>query len=130
MTAAPTARGALIVGGGAGARCFTLVAAVQVAGWTIGSVERTHAPGDPRPGRRLDVDAGSGDIVIVPSAGDDVRIDSSAKGRCTRPSRARPATARHVASRRLPGDQLRPVQRPVIMHVPPDAGRRRSARAT
>jgi hypothetical protein len=78
-----TARGqraaALVIGAGL-ALLFSAIAAVQVAGWTIGAVERSHTQVIPGPVDRLVVDADGGEITIVPSLGDGVRISSTVKG--------------------------------------------------
>ncbi|MDA0163894.1 DUF4097 domain-containing protein [Solirubrobacter ginsenosidimutans] len=59
---------------------FAAIAAVQVAGWTIGAVERTTSQKLPGPIDQLVVEADGGDITIVPSLADVVRINSTVKG--------------------------------------------------
>jgi DUF4097 and DUF4098 domain-containing protein YvlB len=77
-----TARGqraaALLIGAGL-ALLFSAIAAVQVAGWTVGAVERSTTQVIPGPVDRLVVDADGGDITVVPG-GDSVRINSTVKG--------------------------------------------------
>ncbi len=70
---------ALIVGGLL-AVFGTLCSAVQVAGWTIGSAEHTSHQVIPGPVRELRVDAGQGDVTVVPALGEDITIDSRAEG--------------------------------------------------
>jgi hypothetical protein len=69
----------LLVGAGF-ALVFALVAAVQVAAWSTGGVERTSSQVIPGPVERLEVHAGAGEILVVPSAGDAVRVDSTVSG--------------------------------------------------
>jgi DUF4097 and DUF4098 domain-containing protein YvlB len=59
---------------------FAAIAAVQVAGWTIGAVERTSSQVIPGPIDHLVVDADGGEITVVPALGDTVRINSTVKG--------------------------------------------------
>lgn len=78
-----TARGqrglALFIGAGL-ALLFSAIAAVQVAGWTVGAVERSSTQVIPGPIDQLVVEADGGDITVVPSLGDTVRISSVVKG--------------------------------------------------
>jgi hypothetical protein len=78
-----TARGqrglALFIGAGL-ALLFSAIAAVQVAGWTVGAVERTRSQLIEGPIDQLVVDADGGEITVVPSIGDNVRISSVVKG--------------------------------------------------
>ncbi|WP_028064588.1 DUF4097 family beta strand repeat-containing protein [Solirubrobacter soli] len=76
-------RGAALLIGGALALLFSAIAAVQVAGWTVGSVERTNHQVIPGPVSRLEVDAAAGgDITVVRelSTMPLVTVDSSVKG--------------------------------------------------
>jgi hypothetical protein len=76
-------RGAALLIGGFLALLFSGIAAVQVAGWTVGSVERTNHQVIPGPVSRLEVDAGGGgDITVVRELSEMplVTIDSSVKG--------------------------------------------------
>jgi DUF4097 and DUF4098 domain-containing protein YvlB len=77
-----TARGqraaALVIGAGL-AVIFSAIAAFQVAGWTIGAVERSHTQVIPGAVDQLVVDADGGEITVVPG-GDNVRISSTVKG--------------------------------------------------
>jgi hypothetical protein len=70
---------ALIVGGLL-ALLFSIGSAARVAGWTVGSVERTGHQVVPGPVRELRVESGSGDITLVPARGEEVRIDSRSEG--------------------------------------------------
>jgi hypothetical protein len=77
-----TQRGlALLIGGGL-AVLFSAIAAVQVAGWTIGAVEETRHQVIPGPVDRLSVDAGAGDVTVVRELSDAqvVTVDSTVKG--------------------------------------------------
>jgi hypothetical protein len=59
---------------------FSAIAAVQVAGWTVGAVERMSSQVIPGPIDQLVVDADGGEITVVPAVGDTVRINSTVKG--------------------------------------------------
>ena len=73
-------RAAAIFVGGALAFIFSAIAAVQIAAWTVGSVERTSHQVIPGPVDRLSIDAAAGEVMIVPTSAAEVRIDSSVKG--------------------------------------------------
>jgi hypothetical protein len=76
-------RGAALAIGGFLALIFSAIAAVQVAGWTIGAVERTDHQVIPGPVSKLTVDAGAGgDITVVRELTDAplVTIDSTVRG--------------------------------------------------
>jgi DUF4097 and DUF4098 domain-containing protein YvlB len=73
-------RGAALLAGGLLALIFTAIAGFQIAGWSIGAIERTHRQVIPGPVSKLRVDAGGGDIVIVPSVDGRLHVDSTAKG--------------------------------------------------
>lgn len=79
MTARSDRRIALLAGGLL-ALLLTGFAAVLVAGWSVGSVQRTSRHVIHRPVRKLRVDAGHGDITIVPARGGDVTIFSRVEG--------------------------------------------------
>ena len=118
MTARSQRAATLLVGGFL-AFAFTMVAAVQVAAWTIGATERTTHQVVPGPIRMLEVDAGAADIVIVPTAGDDVRIDSSAKGRLHTPRIRAVKDGMKVRLRgSCPSFSVGPCRASVVMHVP------------
>ena len=113
-------RAATLLVGGLMAFGFTMIAAVQVAAWTIGATERTTHQVVPGPIRMLEVDAGAADIVIVPTAGDDVRIDSSAKGRLHTPRiRAVKDGMKVRLQGSCPSFSVGPCHASVVMHVPP-----------
>lgn len=73
-------RGAALLAGGLLAVIFTAIAAFQIAGWSIGAIERTHRQVIAGPLSKLRVDAGAGDIVVVPSLDGRLHVDSTAKG--------------------------------------------------
>ena len=76
-------RGAALVIGGFLALLFSAIAAVQVAGWTVGAVEHSNHQVIPGPVSKLSVDAGAGgDITVVRELSDLplVTIDSTVKG--------------------------------------------------
>jgi len=68
--------------GGVLALLFSVCAAVQVAGWTIGAVEQTRHQVIPGPVDKLSVNAGEGDVTVVRELSDApyVTIDSTVKG--------------------------------------------------
>jgi DUF4097 and DUF4098 domain-containing protein YvlB len=75
-------RGLALFIGGALALVFSAIAAVQVAGWTVGAVEHTNHQVIPGPVTKLSVDAGEGDITVVRELSDApyVTVDSTVKG--------------------------------------------------
>jgi putative adhesin len=76
-------RGAALLIGGVLALLFSAIAAVQVAGWTVGAVEHSNHQVIPGPVSKLSVDAGAGgDITVVRELSDLplVTIDSTVKG--------------------------------------------------
>jgi hypothetical protein len=75
-------RGLALALGGLCALLFSAIAAVQVAGWTIGAVEQSNHQVIPGPIDRLSVDAGAAEIVVLPElgGGGKTTIDSTAKG--------------------------------------------------
>src|SRR3954464_2767370 len=76
-------RGLALVIGGVLALMFSAIAAVQVAGWTVGAVERTNHQVIPGPVAKLTVDAGEGgDITVMRELSNTPRvtIDSTVKG--------------------------------------------------
>lgn len=76
-------RGLALLIGGFLALMFSAIAAVQVAGWTVGAVERTNHQVIPGPVAKLTVDAGEGgDITVMRelSGTPRVTIDSTVKG--------------------------------------------------
>ena len=84
MTARHKRGAALLVGSFAGL-LFTLIAAVQVAGWTIGAVEHTSTQVVPGPVKVMTVDAGPGDITILPSQSADVDRRDAQQGDAAAP---------------------------------------------
>jgi len=76
-------RGLALLIGGFLALMFSAIAAVQVAGWTVGAVERTNHQVIPGPVAKLTVDAGEGgDITVMRELSNTPRvtIDSTVKG--------------------------------------------------
>jgi DUF4097 and DUF4098 domain-containing protein YvlB len=75
-------RGAALLIGAVLALLFSAIAAVQVAGWTVGAVERSNHQVIPGPVDRLSVEAGSGDITVIRELGDArvVTVDSTVEG--------------------------------------------------
>jgi DUF4097 and DUF4098 domain-containing protein YvlB len=74
---------------------FVLGSAIQVAGWTVGSVEHRAHRVIPGPVGTLTIEARSGDVRLVPSATDQVVIDSRASGTLHTPKlEVRPEGAR------------------------------------
>ena len=59
---------------------FVSCSAVQVAGWTTGAVEQKAHRTITGPVDELQIRAGGGDVVLMPARGDDVVIDSRARG--------------------------------------------------
>jgi hypothetical protein len=113
-------RGAALLVGGLLALIFSAIAAVQVAGWTVGAVERTdrqviHGRVD-----ELSVEAGAGEITIVPSRGD-VIVDSTVKGSVHAP---RLRAVKQGATVRLDGNcpeiSFGPCRVSIVIHVPPE----------
>ena len=70
-------RGAALLAGARLAAGFTICAAFQIAGWTIGAVERTKRQVISGPVEKLTVDAGPGEIQVLPSAELSQKIDPS-----------------------------------------------------
>jgi hypothetical protein len=76
-------RGTWLLIGGALAVLFSAIAAVQVAGWTVGAVERTNHQVIPGPVSKLTVEGGTGgDITVMRELSDRpvVTVDSTVKG--------------------------------------------------
>jgi DUF4097 and DUF4098 domain-containing protein YvlB len=98
MTARTDRRVALGIGAVLAAG-FIISTAVQVAGWTVGSVEHNVHKVIPGPVRSLTVEAGSGDVTLVPATTGDVTIDSRVTGTLHAPAiEVRPTGARVVVS--------------------------------
>jgi hypothetical protein len=114
-------RGAALLVGGLLALIFCAIAAVQVAGWTVGAVERTSHQVIPGPVREVSVEAGSGTIFVVPTSGDDVRIDSTVKGSLHTP---RLWAIKQGVDVRLDGNcpefSFGPCRASIVIHVPVD----------
>src|SRR4051794_23496316 len=86
MTARTDRTLALLAGCGL-ALVLIVCSAVQVAAWSVGSVERSAHRVIPGPVRELRLDGGpSADIMVVPASGSDVTIDSSSRGRLSTPT--------------------------------------------
>lgn len=118
MTARHQRGAALLVGGLAGL-LFTLIAAVQVAGWTIGAVEHTSTQVIAGPVKVLTVDGGPGDIRILPSQTGDVRVDTRSKGTLHAPRVDAVKDGSHVTmSGNCPAFSFGPCEAEVVLHVP------------
>ena len=115
-------RGAALFIGGFLALLFSAIAAVQVAGWTVGAVERTNHQVIPGPVSKLEVDAaGGGDITVVRelSAMPLVTIDSSVKGSIHAPVlRAVKDGATVRISGNCPSISFGPCQARIVIRVP------------
>jgi DUF4097 and DUF4098 domain-containing protein YvlB len=119
MTLRQQRGGALLVGCLLGL-VFAVIAAVQVAAWTVGAVERTTHQVIPGPVGVLKVDAGEGDILVVPTSGEDVRIDSTAKGALHTPRlRAVKDGTMVRMNGNCPAISFGPCQASIVLHVPP-----------
>jgi DUF4097 and DUF4098 domain-containing protein YvlB len=118
MTVRQQRGGALLVGGLL-AFVMTAIAAVQVAAWTVGSVPRTSHQLIPGPVQVVEVDAGAGDVLVVPTSGDDVRIDATAKGALHTP---RLHAVKEGPQLRVDGNcpaiSFGPCQASIVLHVP------------
>ena len=77
---ARTDRAIALLVGGVLALLLTACAAFSVAGWTVGSVERNAHRVIYGPVDGLSINAGSGDVTLVPARGGDVTIDSRSEG--------------------------------------------------
>ncbi len=118
MTARHKRATALLLGGLAGL-VFTLIAAVQVAGWTLGAVEHTSRQVISGPVKVLTVDAGPGDILILPSQTGDVRVETRSKGTLHTPRIRAIQDGTHVMmSGNCPAFSFGPCEAEVVLHVP------------
>ena len=112
-------RGAALLFGGLLGALFTLIAAVQVAGWTIGAVEHTSRQVIPGPVKILTVDAGPGDIRILPSQDGNVRVDTRSKGTLHAPRVRAIKDGTHVMmSGNCPSFSFGPCRAEIVLHVP------------
>jgi DUF4097 and DUF4098 domain-containing protein YvlB len=112
-------RGAALLVGGLLSLLFATIAAVQVGAWSTGAVERTTHQVIPGPVETVQFDAGAGDILIVPTSGDDVRIDSSAKGALHTPRlRAVKEGLMVRMNGNCPAISFGPCRASIVMHVP------------
>jgi DUF4097 and DUF4098 domain-containing protein YvlB len=113
-------RGAALLAGGLLSLLFAMIAAVQVGAWSTGAIERTTHQVIPGPIGVLQVDAGAGDILVMPTAGDDVRIDSTAKGALHTPRlRAVKDGMRVRMSGNCSAISFGPCRASIVVHVPP-----------
>lgn len=118
MTARRRRGAALLIGGLLGL-LFTLIAAVQVAGWTIGAVERTTTQTIAGPVKTLTVDAGPGEIRILPSQDGSVRVDTTTKGSLHAPRVRAVKDGTHVMmSGNCPAFSFGPCDAEIVLHVP------------
>jgi DUF4097 and DUF4098 domain-containing protein YvlB len=112
-------RGAALLAGGFLALLFTLIAAVQVGAWSTGATERTTRQTITGPVGVLKVEAGAGDILVVPTSGPDVQIDSTAKGAFHTP---RLRAVKDGMTVRMDGNcpaiSFGPCSATIVLHVP------------
>jgi DUF4097 and DUF4098 domain-containing protein YvlB len=112
-------RGAALLVGGLLSLVFATIAAVQVGAWSTGAIERTTHQFVPGPVGTVEVDAGAGDILIVPTSGDGVRIDSTAKGTLHTPHLR---AVKDGLTVRMDGDcpaiSFGPCRAEIVLHVP------------
>ena len=99
---------------------FTICAAFQVAGWTIGAVERTKRQLIPGPVEKLTVDAGRRrDPGPARRADGKVRVDTSTKGSLHSPRvRAIKDGAHLLLSGNCPEFSFGPCRAEIVLHVP------------
>ena len=118
MTARRKRGAALLIGGLLGL-LFTLLSAVQVAGWTIGAVERTSRQTIAGPVKNLTVDAGPGEIQILPSQDGDVHVETHTKGSLHAPRVRAVKDGTHVMmSGNCPAFSFGPCDAEIVLHVP------------
>lgn len=94
MTRRTDRRLALLAGGGL-AILFTLISAFQVAAWSVGKVERTSHRVISGPVGELMIDSPNGDVTLVRSIDDKVRVDGRSEGHLDAP----PPTIEQLGSR-------------------------------
>jgi DUF4097 and DUF4098 domain-containing protein YvlB len=112
-------RGAALLVGGLLSLLFALIAAVQVGAWTTGAIERTTHQVIKGPVGTLKVEAGAGDILVVPTSGHDVRIDSTAKGALHTPRlRAVKDGLMVRMTGNCPAISFGPCRASIVLHVP------------
>jgi|tagenome__1003787_1003787.scaffolds.fasta_scaffold20899328_2 hypothetical protein len=119
-------RGLALVTGGLLALMFSAIAAVQVAGWTVGAVERTHHQVIRGPVAKLTVDAGEGgDITVLRELSNRplVTIDSTVKGSIHAPVlRAVKNGAQVRVNGNCPYISLGPCHARIVIRVPAHTG--------
>jgi DUF4097 and DUF4098 domain-containing protein YvlB len=98
---------------------FASIAAVQVAGWTIGAVERTTSQKIPGPIDQLVVDSDGGEITVVPSLSNEVRINSTVKGsiHTPEPHAFREGNTIHLSGK-CPDISFGPCRAQITIYVP------------
>ena len=114
-------RGAALLIGGVLALLFSAIAAVQVAGWTIGAVERSTSQVIDGPVDQLVVDADGGEITVVPAIDDTVRVSSTVRGsiHTPQPHVSRDGTTVHLDGQ-CPDISFGPCRARITVHVPRD----------
>jgi DUF4097 and DUF4098 domain-containing protein YvlB len=85
MTSVRRDRRIALITGGLIAIVAIVCSAIQVAGWTVRAVERSTHETIPGPVRELRIDAGKGDVALVPASGKDVTIDGRVKSALRKP---------------------------------------------
>ena len=112
-------RGLALALGGALALLFTVVGAFQIAGWTVGAVARTSHQVLHGPVERVTVDAGSGEVVVVAGASDEVRVDSTVTGSLHTPRLRAVKDGAQVRMRAAcPSVSFGPCRASIVVHVP------------
>jgi hypothetical protein len=118
MTARSDRRIALVVGAVL-AGVFTLCAALQVAEWTTGSVQRSTHEVIPGPVKSLTIDARGADVRLVPSETDSVMLDTQASGTLKPPElQIQPEGARVEVSGGCPDITFGHCEANIIVAVP------------
>jgi len=101
------------------AAIFIVCSAISVAGWTIGSTEKTNHEVIPGPVKTLTLDANSGDVTLVASDTDDVVVDSHARGQLHTPElQVRPEGTHLTVTGGCPNFTIGNCSAEIIVRVP------------
>jgi DUF4097 and DUF4098 domain-containing protein YvlB len=101
------------------AAIFIVCSATSVAGWTIGSTEKTNHEVIPGPVKTLTLDANSGDVTLVASDTDDVVVDSHARGQLHTPTlKVRPEGTHLTVTGGCPNISFGDCSAEIIVRVP------------
>jgi hypothetical protein len=125
-----TDRRLALLAGGALALLFTMIAAVQVAAWSVGKVERTSHRVLAGPVDELLVTAANGDVTVVRSSDGKVRVDGRSRGHLHAPAPSIDVigTRVHVAAN-CPVWGFGECHSEVVVQVPPDTAVRVKSRS-